>query len=84
MVCSMPTYLLRHQHRPDECAVAYAAWKGFDSPLRHHHAVSSCVEGGHLIWWTVAAVSPDAALALLPPYVADRTQPIRVRAVLIP
>jgi hypothetical protein len=25
---------------------AFAAWKGFDSPLRHHATISSCVEGG--------------------------------------
>ena len=42
----MRSFLLRHRHAPHECAAAYAAWKGFDSPLRHHPTISSCVEGG--------------------------------------
>jgi hypothetical protein len=27
----MPTFLLCHQHRAQECPVAIAAWKGFES-----------------------------------------------------
>ena len=28
----MPFFLLHHQHQPDECDVAFAAWQGFPSP----------------------------------------------------
>jgi hypothetical protein len=77
-------FILSHRHAPGECAAAYAAWHGFDSPLRHHATISSCVEGGHAIWWTVSAESGDAALALLPPFVAERTTSVRVREVQIP
>lgn len=62
----------------------YAAWKGFDSPLRHVAALASCLQGGHAIWWDVQAVDADAALALLPPYVAERTTVVAVSEVSIP
>ena len=80
----MRSFLLRHRHAPHECAAAYAAWKGFDSPLRHHPTISSCVEGGHEIWWRVDAIDRHEALALLPHYVARRTEPTQVRSVPIP
>jgi hypothetical protein len=38
----MPFFLLHHQHQPHECAAAFAAWQGFDSPLRHGRVPSSC------------------------------------------
>jgi hypothetical protein len=79
-----PVFILRHRHQPAECASAYAAWKGFSSPLRRHRTLSSCVEGGHEIWWRVPACSSDEALALLPPYVAARTEAIETREVQIP
>ncbi len=62
----MRSFLLRHRHAPHECAAAYAAWKGFESPLRHHPTISSCVEGGHEIWWRIDAIDRHEALALLP------------------
>ena len=37
----MPLFVLVHHHEPDECRFAFAAWKGFDSPLRHQPAVAS-------------------------------------------
>ena len=80
----MPSYQLLHQHQPDECRFAYAAWNGFPSPLRHHAALSSCARGDHRIWWTVEADSPEAALALLPPYVAARCEVDPVSEVPIP
>jgi len=80
----MRSFLLHHRHRPDECAAAYAAWKGFVSPLRHHATISSCIAGGHAIWWRVEADDGDAALALLPVYVARRTEPVEVRETAIP
>ena len=81
----MPSYLLLHQHAADECRFAYAAWRGFSSPLRQREALSSCLLGDHRIVWTgVAADSAEGALALLPPYVADRTEVDCVRPVPIP
>jgi hypothetical protein len=64
--------------------VAFAAWQGFDSPLRRHAAPSTCLSGGHAIWWCVDAADHAAALALLPRYVAERTTPIEVRDIEIP
>jgi hypothetical protein len=80
----MPRYLLQHEHEPSECGAAYAAWKGFDSPLRHAATLASCLEGGHTIWWNVEAPDACAALGLLPPYVATRTTPLAVSEVCIP
>jgi len=80
----MPFFLLHHQHDPAECAAAFAAWTGFDSPLRQRHAASTCLSGGHAVWWRVQAENATAALALLPRYVARRTVPIEVRDVEIP
>lgn len=80
----MPAFLLHHQHEPGECDVAYAAWAGFSSPLRRGRAASTCLAGGHAIWWQVAADSAAAALRLLPRFVAERTVAIEVRDVEIP
>ena len=80
----MPVFLLHHRHEPGDCAVAFAAWAGFESPLRHRTAASTCLTGGHAIWWRVEARDRAAALALLPRYVAERTTPIEVRDVEIP
>jgi hypothetical protein len=77
-------YVLSHRHEPDECRAAFAAWKGFDSPLRHGVTVSSCVGGGHRAWWHVEAADAEAALAQLPPFVADRTEVEPVREVRLP
>jgi hypothetical protein len=80
----MQLFLLHHRHEPQECAAAFAAWQGFDSPLRHGRVPSTCLAGGHELWWQVSATNPVAALALLPRFVAERTTPIRVREVDIP
>ena len=80
----MPLFLLHHRHEAAECAAAFAAWRGFDSPLRRHFVPSTCLAGGHSLWWRVEAADPAGALALLPAYVADRTVPIEVREVRIP
>lgn len=90
----MKTFILVNEHAPAECAISYAAWKGFDSPLRGHVAQSTCaryssnrLEGSadappvHEIWWTAAATDRDAALAQLPPYVRVRTRAREVREV---
>ena len=80
----MPFFLLHHRHQPDECDAAFAAWQGFRSPLRQGHVASSCLTGDHGVWWRVEAVGPSEALALLPRFVAERTNPIQVREVQIP
>jgi hypothetical protein len=80
----MATFLLSHRHEASACRTAYAAWNGFDSPLRHRDAQASCASGGHRMFWTVEAASAEEALALLPSYVAQRCEPIEVREVRIP
>ena len=80
----MARFMLLHRHEASDCGPSYVAWKGFDSPLRHEVALSSCLEGGHTIWWTVEATDPRSALDLLPPYVAERTSVIGVSEVAIP
>jgi hypothetical protein len=80
----MATFVLSHRHKPEECPVAAAAWKGFSSPLRHGRPLGSCAYGGHAMWWTVQAATPDGALALLPDFVARRTVAEEVREVQLP
>ena len=80
----VPRFLLAHRHHADECAVVFAAWKGLDSPLRHSSALASCDSGGHCLWWTVEADDETTARALLPRYVAERTELSRVSEVVIP
>ena len=80
----MPVFLLHHEHAPADCAVAFAAWTGFDSPLRRRSVPSTCLAGGHALWWRVQAPNRAAALALLPRFVAERTTPIEVREIEIP
>jgi hypothetical protein len=80
----MPTYLLSHQHAPHDCDAVFAAWHGFDSPLRHRQVPSSCLAGGHGLWWRVEAADELGALALLPRFVAERTTAIAIREVEIP
>ena len=80
----MNRYLLHHRHTPHECGVAFTAFKGCESPLRHHTALASCVDGDHQVWWVVDAASEEEALALLPRFVAQRTTPSRVKEVTIP
>ena len=80
----MPSFLLHRQHEAHECAAAFAAWQGFHSPLRRRHVPSSCLAGGHDLWWQVEATDRSQALALLPRFVAARTNPIQIREVQIP
>lgn len=81
---SMPSFMLHHRHEPRECGVVFAAFKGYESSLRHRATLASCISGGHAIWWTVDAATEKEALAMLPFYVAKRTEAIRVGEVLIP
>jgi hypothetical protein len=80
----MPSYLLNHRHEADECAAAFASWHGFDSPLRHRAAATTCLTGEHTVHWRVTADDVTAALALLPQFVRRRTAVTRVRDVEIP
>jgi len=80
----MPQYLIHHRHEARECAAAFAAWKGFASPLRHETTIGSCLAGGHEIWWEVSAPGETAALAQLPRYVAQRSKAIPVSDVRVP
>jgi hypothetical protein len=81
---AMPAFRLHHRHAPSECAAAFAAWRGFRSPLRHRTTIGTCRLGGHELWWDVEAESAGAALALLPAYLAERTNAMAVEDVPIP
>lgn len=80
----MDRFLLAHRHTPEECRFAYAAWRGFASPLRGRSALSSCPDGGHELWWIVDADGAGDALARLPSFLADRTTVTVLRDVPIP
>jgi hypothetical protein len=80
----MRRFILSHRHEPEECGVAFAAWKGFASPLRHASALGACAMGDHRLWWTLDAVDEAGARALLPPWIARRTDIAEVREVAIP
>jgi hypothetical protein len=83
-LATMPRYLVQHRHEPHECGIAFASFKGHDSPLRHRAALASCASGGHAIWWAVEAASEQDALALLPFFVAERSTAVQVTDVRIP
>ncbi len=57
----------------------FAAFKAFDSPVRHKVVPGSCDYGTHRIWWDLEAADAADALSQLPDYVAARTKAIRVR-----
>jgi hypothetical protein len=80
----MPRFLVHHRHEPHQCGIAFAAFKGHDSPIRHRAALASCPTGGHAIWWALEAASEDDALRELPFYVAQRSTVTQVAEVEIP
>ena len=80
----MPVFLLHHQHAAHECAAAFAAWTGFESPLRRRPVESTCLTAGHALWWRVPAPDHASAVAQLPRFVAERTFPIEIRQIQIP
>jgi hypothetical protein len=80
----VPTFLVSHRHPAAECPWAFAAWHGFESPLRHRPALCSCHEGGHALFWVLEAEDEAAALAQLPDYLSRRSEVLRVRPVPIP
>jgi hypothetical protein len=81
---SLASFLLHHRHAPSKCGVAFAAFKGHQSPLRRAATFASCAAGGHEIWWVVEAGSPEEALELLPHYVAQRATAVTIGEVQIP
>ena len=83
-LCRMPRFLIHHRHEPRECGVAFASFKGHESPLRHQATLSSCAFGGPAIWWSVDADGEAEALGLLPFFVAERATATRVDDVDIP
>jgi hypothetical protein len=80
----VPTFLVSHRHPAAECPWAFAAWHGFESPLRHRHALSSCLDGGHALFLVVEADDEPGALAQLPDYLSRRSEVLRVHPVPIP
>lgn len=80
----MPTFVLEHRHSATDCQIAYAAWRGYDSPLRQLSATASCASGGHRLLWTVQANNGAEALAQLPPWVAERSEVEAVTEVALP
>jgi len=80
----MPRFLIHHQHESRECGVAFASFKGHESPLRRKATLASCAFGGHAIWWSVEAGGEAEALGLLPFFVAERATATRVDDVEIP
>ena len=82
-------FVVSHRHGAEECGVAFAAWRGFDSPLRHSSALATCANGAadgddHMLLWTVEAGSESAALAQLPPWLAERAEARHVEEAPIP
>jgi hypothetical protein len=78
---SVPQYRIHHRHEPAECGPVVASWKGWASPLRPEAAVSSCPFGGHESWWDVEGGSEAEVLALLPPFVAERSTATRTTSI---
>jgi hypothetical protein len=77
-------FVITHHHADEDCRFAYAAWHGFASPLRQRRTLASCADGGHTMWWLVAAAEEADALALLPPFVACRATALAARLVPVP
>ena len=65
-------------------ALVAAVAAQFESPLRGGRPLASCISGNHGMWWFVRASDVEAALAQLPPYVAERTVAEEVREVPLP
>ena len=80
----MPCFLVHHRHEPHQCGIAFAAFKGHESRLRHRAALASCIAGGHAIWWAVEASSEDDALRQFPFFIAQRSTVTPVTDVFIP
>jgi hypothetical protein len=75
----MPRYLLMHKHESAACVASFESWDGFESPLLPGRPPATCRQASHTQTWMLEADDPTAALALLPPMVADRTDAIEIR-----
>lgn len=80
----MAFFLLHSRHQEAECPAAYAAWRGFESPLRRSVPYATCLWGGHEVWWETEAEDETTALRQLPPFVAERSRAIRVTRARLP
>ena len=80
----VPSFLIHHRHRPGECGIAFIAFRGHDSVLRHRTALAACSYGEHAIWWVVEAADQHEALTLLPFFVAQRSTVTRVTDAVFP
>ena len=69
----MPQYLLHHRHDARECLIAFAAWKGHESPLRHRLTLASRARA---VMRSVDRRGRErgGGLGLLPIYLANRTE----------
>jgi len=80
----VPEFVIHHRHESNECGAVFASFQGFVSPVRRRSAPTSCRHGGHDIWWFVEAETTAQALALVPPYVAERASVTRIERIAIP
>lgn len=84
MLRRMAFFLIHSRHQEAECPATYAAWRGFESPLRRSAPYATCLWGGHEVWWETEAESQAAALRQLPTFVAERSRAIRVMKASLP
>ena len=83
-IAAMAQFIIHHEHDPGECAASVASWRGFSSPLRGTETASACRFGEHRNWWRVTAVDEAGAIALLPGFVAERSEVTRIERLKIP
>ena len=81
---SMPSFLVHHRHAPAECGATFASFRGDDSPHRGKATFTTCLAGGHEIWWLVDAADPQTALSQLPYFVRRRSTAVEIREVRMP
>jgi hypothetical protein len=79
----VPSFLIEHHHDPDQCGAVFAAWNGFDSPLRGSRVWSSCRTGDHRMWFVIDADDEQAALLQVPRFVAARSIATYVNEVIL-
>ena len=80
----MPFFLLHHRHAPASARLRSPPGRASRALSVTGWAASTCLAGGHSLWWRVQADDAAEALALLPRFVARRTVPIEIRDVEIP
>ena len=81
----MPRFLLHHSHEPHECGVAFAAFRGHASPLRHQRGAGlAAPTAGTRSGGRSRPRVPEEALGFLPYFLAERATATRVDEVDIP